>query len=103
MLAEWLYWMIAEVVWPGVQRVARFINTLPHYKLLEGHKKIKDGVKKKTVRFFLSFIVTMIPFKKIFFSTVDFSTDEQLGLNYSCIAFQKIGEDTRRWDWDKGF
>lgn len=34
-------------LWPGVQRVARFINTLSHYKVLAGHLELKNTLKKK--------------------------------------------------------
>ena len=34
---------------PGVQRgkrLSRFVNTLPHYKILAGHNKTKMNIKK---------------------------------------------------------
>ena len=87
----------------GVQRVARFINTLPHYKVLAGHHKTKMSVKKKFVQSLLSFVIHSLPFKSKIFPSLSFRSDEQLGLNYSCIAFQKTGEDNRSWNWDKAF
>lgn len=89
--------------WPGIQRVARFISTLPHYKILAGHNKIKYTLKRTIAKSIFSFIINILPFKKRFYPTIDFSTDEKLGLDYSCIAFQKIEEDKRNWDWDKTF
>jgi predicted O-methyltransferase YrrM len=89
--------------WPGIQRVARFVNTLPHYKILAVHGKIESTIKKKIAKIVLSFIINLLPFKKQIFPTLDFITDEQLGLDYSCIAFQKIDDDKRNWDWDKSF
>jgi predicted O-methyltransferase YrrM len=89
--------------WPGVQRVARFINTLPHFKVLEGHLELKYTLKKKVAKYVLSSIINMLPFKKRFYETIDFKTDKELGLNFSCIAFQKIDEDRRSWNWDKSF
>ena len=90
-------------MWPGVQRLARFINTLPHYKVLAGHNKTKISRKKKNVQGLLYFLINSLPFKTKIFPTVSFHTDEQLGLDYSCIAFLKIDEDKRSWDWDKVF
>jgi len=89
--------------WPGIQRVVRFINTLPHYKIIAKHNKSEISTKKRLARFFLSLIINLLPFKHRFYTTIDFKTDEELGLNYNCIAFQKIDEDGRNWDWDKSF
>jgi len=89
--------------WPGVQRVARFINTLPHYRVLEGHNELKYSMSKKVAKSVLSLIINLIPFKKRLYETIDLKTDKELGLNYSCIAFLKTGEDKRNWDWDKRF
>jgi len=90
-------------IWPGVQRVARFINTLPNYKVLAGYNKTKMSIKKKIVQGLLSFVINSLPFKETIFPSVCFDTDQQLGLNYSCIAFQKTEEDKRRWNWDIAF
>lgn len=89
--------------WPGVQRVARFINTLPHYKVLEGHNELKYSFSKKVAKYALSFIINRLPFKKKLYETIDFKTDKELGLNYCCIAFIKTENDKRNWDWDKVF
>lgn len=92
--------ILDDCFWPGVQRVARFINSLPHYKFMAGHKKTKLSFKKKLAVGFLKSIIPLLPFKKRFYSTMNFKTDQELGLDYNCIAFQKIGEDERSWDWD---
>jgi len=89
--------------YPGIQRVARFINSLPHYKVLEGHNKLKDTRKKKAAESLLSLIVKLIPFTKRIYPTINFATDKELNLDYYCIAFQKTGPDQREWNWDKSF
>lgn len=89
--------------WPGVQRVARFVNTLPNYKILACHKKVKITMKNKIVQQLVSFVINLLPFKKKCYPTICVKTDEELGLDYNCIAFQKLGEDKRSWDWDKSF
>ena len=89
--------------WPGIQRVARFINTLPNFKVIGSHKKIGITIKKKIALFLVNGFVNLIPFKKRFYPTTNFKTDVELGLDYSCIAFQKVTEDVRNWDWDSTF
>lgn len=86
--------------WPGIQRVARFINTLPNYKVLARHNKTKLTIKKKIAITLLKTVINLLPFKKMFYSTINFKTDAELGLDYRCIAFKKMGEDERKWDWD---
>ncbi len=89
--------------WPGVQRVARFVNNLPHYKVLAGHNKVSN-TKKKNLKFrILKSMLEKLPQKNLYYPTINFQTDEELGLNYRCIAFQKISEDKRNWDWDASF
>lgn len=87
--------------WPGVQRVARFVNTLPHYEKVGAHDKNKTSFKKALAQKVISLIIGLIPFKKRVYEGIDFSTNKQLGLDYSCIAFKKIGEDKRAWNWDR--
>ena len=89
--------------WPGVQKVARFINTLPHYKIFESHNEHTSSFLKNIAKYVLSFVIKILPFKNKIYETIDFKTDKELGLNYSCIAFIKIDEDRRNWDWDKIF
>ena len=86
--------------WPGVQRVARFVNTLPHYENIAAHDKIKMSFKKALAQNLISFLMGLIPFKKRLYDGIDFSTNKKLGLDYSCIAFKKIGDDKRAWNWD---
>lgn len=89
--------------WPGIQRVARFVNTLPHYQLIDKHGAINMSIKKKIAHSFVSFLVNLIPFKMAIYSSFNFETDKQLGLNYACLVFKKIATDNRLWNWDKPF
>jgi len=88
---------------PGVQRVARFINTLPHYTILGTHNRVRNTIKKTIVQKLLSFTINILPFKEKFYPTLNFKTDKELGLDYNCIAFKKSAADNRSWDWDKSF
>jgi predicted O-methyltransferase YrrM len=89
--------------WPGVQSVARFINTLPHYKFLDGYNSVTPTFYRKIALSITSVILKLLPYKKKLYPTIDFKSDVDLGLNFSCIAFQKISEDTRNWDWNSTF
>ena len=86
---------------PGVQRAARFINTLPYYKVVGAFEKNSISFKKQMANKIVSLIISLIPFKNRIYEGMDFSTNAQLGLNYSCIAFKKIAEDLRGWNWDE--
>ena len=89
--------------WPGIQRVARFINTLPHYKVLAGHGKSNPSFRNKCFQALGFFLVKLIPYKKILYPTISFKSDRELVLDFNCIAFQKVTEDNRNWNWDKTF
>jgi predicted O-methyltransferase YrrM len=89
--------------WPGVQRVARFINVLPHYKLFSTHGVTKLSTKKSFANTLVSKLIKLLPFKNKLYPTVDFTTDINLGLDAKCLAFQKISLDERNWDWDERF
>ncbi len=88
---------------PGVQRVARFVNSLPHYKLYAKHNKAKESLKRRAARVVVSKMIEAIPFKDAVYPTIDFRTDEALGIDSSCIVFQKVSIDQRTWDWDAKF
>ncbi|MBN9351767.1 MAG: class I SAM-dependent methyltransferase [Chitinophagaceae bacterium] len=87
--------------WPGIQKVARFLNSLPHYKFLKGHKKYTHRVRRELGENLTSLFLNMVPFRKKFISELNLKTNHHLGLEYRCIAFQKISEDKRNWDWDR--
>jgi hypothetical protein len=89
--------------WPGVQRVARFINTLPHYSVIGRHNKLRFSLKKRIARYFVSKLISLVPFKNYFYPTINFKNDAELELDYSCIAFKKTAQDARNWDWDVKF
>jgi predicted O-methyltransferase YrrM len=85
--------------WPGVQRVVRFVRTLPHYEILAGHNKIANSGKRKAAGRLVATAMGLIPFKQILYPDYNFRSDSKLGLNYSCLAFRKTSEDSRHWDW----
>lgn len=86
---------------PGVQRVARFINTLPNFKVLGAFEKNRISFKKQVATRIVTLIMGLLPFKNKIYEGIDFSTNAQLGLDFSCIAFIKHAEDKRKWNWDE--
>lgn len=89
--------------WSGIQKVARFIHTLPHYKFMAGHAKSNPSKKLKLAEFAATFMTKCIPYRRRIFPYFNFLTDRSLNLNYNCIAFKKISEDERDWKWDRPF
>jgi hypothetical protein len=87
--------------WPGIQKAARFILSLPHYQFLDGYAKSPLTFKRKMAEAATRFFISLVPFKNKFLPGFNFKTDYQLGLEYRCIAFKKISQDARAWDWDK--
>ena len=45
----------------------------------------------------------LIPFKSLFFKKFHLISDNDLGIDYQCLVFQKVSEDSRDWKWDKPF
>ena len=86
--------------WPGIQKVARFINSLPNYEFLKGHKKYTHRTQRKIAEMFTSFFLKIVPFKTKFIPGINLKTNHKLNLEYRCIAFKKNSEDFRNWDWD---
>ena len=85
----------------GINKVVRFISSLPHYKILGKHGPIKKGWKFNLVANIYSLLIRLIPFKKKIIPNISLKTSKELDLDYRCIAFQKIENDSRKWDWDK--
>jgi len=86
-----------------VQRVVRFVNNLPHFKILNKHEKLECCKKEAFAEKVISTLINIIPFKNKVFNTISLKTHRHLGLDYSCIAFQKIAEDIRAWNWEANF
>lgn len=89
--------------WPGIQRVARYMLNLPHYKLLD--KTGKNNYRKidRIKNILKNIYFNVLPFKSFFFKEYNFISDQNLGIDYQCLVFQKVSEDNRDWKWDKPF
>lgn len=99
--------IIDDVGMPSINKLARFIHTYPNYKY--AGSVTFDLSKSRNVIESLKSVIK--PFAKIFgekisyefFSSRLLKIDKDLGLNASMIAFEKIAEDERPWNWHKNF
>jgi len=85
--------------WPGVKRMVRYISKWPHLLIADKHYTYKPTLKWRT----LTRVIQVIPEKEKIFSDSLVISEEKLGTNAGCIAFKKIAEDERPWDWTCNF
>ncbi len=95
--------VLDDCSFPGIRKLARFIAMHPSFKVLDAFGADKNSMKRKMLFSFDNGMIKLIPFKKKMFPVHNFKTDNQLNVDYHCIAFQKIGEDNRNWDWFEAF
>ncbi|NTS43789.1 class I SAM-dependent methyltransferase [Flavisolibacter sp. BT320] len=99
--------VVDDVRMPSVRRVMRMIHTYPCYRMV-GHVLAHYSTKGKAVELLKN---VLRPFSKLVGSRlaaemIDASvvrSDRSLGLNSSVIAFEKIEEDRRPWNWYENF
>jgi predicted O-methyltransferase YrrM len=84
-----------DCAWPGVKRVARYIAKWPHLAVAHKHGVYKSSMKWRI----LSQLIQVVPKKAKIFADSLLILDEKMGTNAHCVAFKKIAEDTRNWDW----
>lgn len=99
--------VIDDVGMQAINKVVRFIHTYPAYEYedavyasLSTSRKIFEGFRsaiRPISRLFGKKIAPEI------FSANLLTSDAFLGLNSSMIAFRKIAEDDRPWNWHKSF
>jgi predicted O-methyltransferase YrrM len=85
--------------WPGVKRTARYIAKWPHLEISHRHNVYKASLKRQI----LSQLIQVVPYKEKLFSDSVLRLDQKLGTNARCVAFRKVAEDSRHWDWDCSF
>jgi len=99
--------IIDDTSMPGINRVVRLIHKYPSYKFIDSVK-----VQRSSSRNILELVKSIIrPVAKLFgkkvsnhlFSSSLLISDTSLGLNSSMVAFQKIAEDNRPWNWHEEF
>jgi len=87
----------------GINVVMRFINSLPHYEIMEKYKKSDVSNLYKAGEWLFRMALSLVPLKRKYMRFYNLKTRRQLDLDYQCIAFRKIAKDTRPWNWDKAF
>ena len=88
-----------DCTWPGVKRMARYVAKWPHLKIVGRHGELNTGRKLRLVSKFAK----MLPQNQKIFRDDLLSLDEDCGINAHCIAFEKVAEDSRGWDWNSDF
>jgi predicted O-methyltransferase YrrM len=80
---------------PGVRKLVRYMARWPHLKIAGKHNVYHSSLKRRM----LSRLMCLVPVKRKIFSEQGLILDEDLGTNATCVAFKKIAEDERPWDW----
>lgn len=99
--------VVDDVRMPSVRRVMRMIHGYPCYRYLDG-VRVAYTPKGKTVEALKTCLRPLAKLlgKRLSTELVDDSvrrSDKSLGLNASVVAFQKIAEDNRPWNWYENF
>ena len=92
-----------DCTFPGIRKVVRFIANHPSYKILGALNEDFKTTKFSMVEKIITTVINLLPFKKRVYPTTSFKTDKSLGINYFCIAFQKIKDDNRSFYWNENF
>ncbi len=88
-----------DVSWPGIRRVVRFVSKLQSYKIIGTIPVSRINRKRQ----FLQLLTKFIPYHQKLFRDDVLITDGDLGINSRCVAFKKIQNDNRNWDWNANF
>lgn len=86
-----------DCLFPGISKAMRLISQWPHFKL---HAKFGAGatsLKRRAASAFVKVAPT-----QLFNPELELSNDE-LGIHAHCLAFRKLAEDTRSYDWHQRF
>lgn len=91
--------VLDDCQFPGIKLLCRFLLKHPSFQLYNVHKPVKENDFKKR----LSRVANLIPKKQKLFRNDLLETDTDLGINYHCIAFEKVNNDERTWKWHESF
>lgn len=80
---------------PGIRKVARFLRRHPGWKLHSAEHPYQASSAKRI----LSKICHYVPQREKWFAPSFLHLDIDLGIHARCLAFQKVNEDSRPWDW----
>jgi predicted O-methyltransferase YrrM len=97
-----------DIGFPAVTKALRYVLNYPSYQYV-GHVPVNYTQKRKffeaAIKKPLGFITNLFPHKlryELFSASIN-KTDQQLHLNTSMIALQKVSEDDRQWHWYENF
>ncbi len=85
--------------WPGINRVARYLSKMPHVTVRCSFGD--QGPSWKEVA--ISKIANVLPRRESIFTDRILNPTVPFGANVQCIAFEKIHEDERNWNWHENF
>lgn len=99
--------VVDDVCMPSVKKVMRMIHTYPSYRYIGG-VKVEYSSKTKVLETTKDVLRPLI---KLFGNSLSqefvnaslLKSDRFLGLNASVVAFQKVAEDRRQWNWFQNF
>jgi hypothetical protein len=104
--------LIDDVGMQSINKVVRYILQFPHIKYLasantynEKHLGWRYAIKEYGKSVFGSLASTLLGKNNaaVILDDSVLRSNRSLGLNASMMAFQKVGEDSRRWDWYSKF
>jgi predicted O-methyltransferase YrrM len=84
-----------DVSWPGIRKLVRYLASWPHLEVCGTH----GGGGPRVVNRLGSMLSRFIPFRNRICRSELLRTDEELGVDAPCVAFRKIRDDERPWDW----
>lgn len=81
--------------YPSLRRLVRYLAKWPHLQVAGTHSPYSPHRRRRI----LSSLVRRMPAASRIFRSELVDSAEVLGVNAGCVAFQKIAEDSRPWDW----
>jgi predicted O-methyltransferase YrrM len=93
--------VIDDLPMPAINKVVRYINNYPCYELI-GNVPIEYAPKRSVLmqtKRVVGKLAGLLPYNYHFFDQSILKDDYALDLNCSMVAFKKIKEDDRNWDW----
>jgi predicted O-methyltransferase YrrM len=88
---------------PGIRLLARFLARHQSFEVYKGFSPDPVTLKSRIADNVVNLWLSLMPFRKRKLSRLDIDNDAALGVNYKCVAFRKIMDDTRPWNWHHAF
>jgi predicted O-methyltransferase YrrM len=91
--------VLDDCVYPSVGKLARFISKWPHFRVVGAHGEIPLGWPRRAA----AALAKRVPRGERLFAESVVNLGSSLGINGRCVAFEKLGEDERSWQWHAEF